>query len=70
MERDRRRDIDRGEKWVLRWVWTGCRHGYSIDRVVERDVDRGVERGMRKLCTDNGRGGVAMSGGNTLPVVS
>ena len=27
-------------------------------------------RGMRKLCTDNGGGGVPVSTGNTLPVLS
>ena len=39
VERDGGRGIDRGEKWVLRWMWTGCsRQGW--ERSVVRDIGR------------------------------
>ena len=33
-------------------MWTGCAHGYSIDRDVERDMDRGVDRDVDKIRYD------------------
>ena len=33
-------------------MWTGCGHGYSIDRDAERDMDRGGDRDVDKIRYD------------------
>ena len=62
--------------WSLGEICQVCgAQGLNIDMGIGIGIGMGMGMrigigGMRKLCTDNGGGGVPVSAGNTLPVLS